>query len=239
MVMTDTYPFELIQHIRDYLDFLRNEHGLLTTYHLVEFSSNAESLGNNGNLDIGTIYREHTHPLCSYFKSKLNFWDHCIERQQKIVDKLQHGSFCGMCWAGITEFIYPIRNSNNKITSFVCVSGYCVDREKAIPRIKHVCETYNFSYEKAINIFDNSIYKSLPDKRKLDTLINPLCDMLSLLMTYLAKTKGLKGAADAIKAAGYEPGIWIGPFMVGEESKLFKEHPDWMLRPPWTKTYCA
>ena len=41
--------------------------------------------------------------------------------------------------------------------------------------------------------------------------------------------KGLKGAADAIKAAGYEPGIWIGPFMVGEESKLFKEHPDWML----------
>ncbi len=42
--------------------------------------------------------------------------------------------------------------------------------------------------------------------------------------------KGLKGAADAIKAAGYEPGIWIGPFMVGDESKLFREHPDWMLK---------
>lgn len=40
---------------------------------------------------------------------------------------------------------------------------------------------------------------------------------------------GLKAAADSIIAAGYEPGIWIAPFMVGDESKLFREHPDWML----------
>lgn len=42
--------------------------------------------------------------------------------------------------------------------------------------------------------------------------------------------KGLKYAADTIKAAGYEPGIWIGPFMVGDNSRLYREHPDWMLR---------
>lgn len=42
--------------------------------------------------------------------------------------------------------------------------------------------------------------------------------------------KGLKAAADTIKAAGYEPGIWIGPFMVGDNSRLFHEHPDWMLK---------
>ena len=41
---------------------------------------------------------------------------------------------------------------------------------------------------------------------------------------------GLKHAADTILSAGYEPGIWIGPFMVGDNSKLYKEHPDWMLR---------
>ena len=41
---------------------------------------------------------------------------------------------------------------------------------------------------------------------------------------------GLKLAAETIRAAGYEPGIWVGPFMVGDESKLFREHPDWMLR---------
>lgn len=41
--------------------------------------------------------------------------------------------------------------------------------------------------------------------------------------------KGLKYAADTIKSAGYEPGIWIGPYMVGDNSRLFREHPDWML----------
>ena len=42
--------------------------------------------------------------------------------------------------------------------------------------------------------------------------------------------QGLEGAARSITDAGYEPGIWIGPFMVGDESALYKEHPDWMLR---------
>ena len=43
-------------------------------------------------------------------------------------------------------------------------------------------------------------------------------------------TNGMQGPADMIKAAGYGAGIWIGPFMVGDESKIFKEHPEWMLK---------
>lgn len=42
--------------------------------------------------------------------------------------------------------------------------------------------------------------------------------------------QGLKHAAETILKAGYEPGIWIGPFMVGDTSRLFREHPDWMLK---------
>lgn len=41
---------------------------------------------------------------------------------------------------------------------------------------------------------------------------------------------GLKEAADMIKAAGFKPGIWIGPFIVGDRSRLFAEHPDWVLK---------
>ena len=41
---------------------------------------------------------------------------------------------------------------------------------------------------------------------------------------------GMRGPANIIKEAGYGAGIWIGPFMVGDESKIFKEHPDWMLK---------
>ncbi len=42
--------------------------------------------------------------------------------------------------------------------------------------------------------------------------------------------EGLEKASRTIRDAGYEPGIWIAPFMVGEESELYKAHPDWLLR---------
>jgi hypothetical protein len=48
---------------------------------------------------------------------------------------------------------------------------------------------------------------------------------------------GLQGAFDRIREAGYRPGIWIGPFMVGNRSRLFREHPDWILRDHDGKPY--
>lgn len=41
---------------------------------------------------------------------------------------------------------------------------------------------------------------------------------------------GLDYAVSRIKEAGYAPGIWIGPFMVGNHSRLAKKHPEWLLR---------
>lgn len=41
---------------------------------------------------------------------------------------------------------------------------------------------------------------------------------------------GLEAAFAKIRAAGYRAGIWIAPFMVGNRSQLFRDHPDWILR---------
>lgn len=41
---------------------------------------------------------------------------------------------------------------------------------------------------------------------------------------------GLKKAADTILEKGYQPGIWIAPFMASSDSKLVADHPDWLLR---------
>ena len=41
---------------------------------------------------------------------------------------------------------------------------------------------------------------------------------------------GMKAAADAIRAAGMLPGIWLAPFAAEKKSILVKEHPDWLLR---------
>lgn len=33
-----------------------------------------------------------------------------------------------------------------------------------------------------------------------------------------------------ISAAGFEPAIWVAPFVAGEKSRLFREHPDWFVK---------
>ncbi len=41
--------------------------------------------------------------------------------------------------------------------------------------------------------------------------------------------RGIKPLLDEIRAAGLVPGLWIAPFLVGNRSKLFQQHPDWVL----------
>jgi alpha-galactosidase len=40
---------------------------------------------------------------------------------------------------------------------------------------------------------------------------------------------GLDGLAAAIKGRGFRAGIWAAPFSAAESSRLFAEHPDWMV----------
>jgi len=35
---------------------------------------------------------------------------------------------------------------------------------------------------------------------------------------------------EKISAAGFEPAIWVAPFVAGEKSRLFREHPDWFVK---------
>ena len=42
--------------------------------------------------------------------------------------------------------------------------------------------------------------------------------------------EGLGKAAEAIKEAGFKPGIWIAPFMIGDKSETYRDHPDWIIR---------
>lgn len=42
--------------------------------------------------------------------------------------------------------------------------------------------------------------------------------------------RGMKPLLDEIRDAGFLPGLWIAPFMVGNRSHLFRDHPDWVVR---------
>lgn len=42
--------------------------------------------------------------------------------------------------------------------------------------------------------------------------------------------RGHRALTNAIHAQGYKAGLWVAPFAVGERSRVFKEHPEWLLR---------
>jgi alpha-galactosidase len=42
--------------------------------------------------------------------------------------------------------------------------------------------------------------------------------------------RGMAPLVAEIAAAGFTPGLWIAPFLVGNRSRLFREHPDWVVR---------
>lgn len=42
--------------------------------------------------------------------------------------------------------------------------------------------------------------------------------------------KGVKQLCLDIKAKGFEPAIWVAPFVAERDSRLFKNHPDWFVR---------
>jgi alpha-galactosidase len=49
--------------------------------------------------------------------------------------------------------------------------------------------------------------------------------------------KGMRGAFDAIRNAGYRAGLWIAPFVVGNRSNLYVNHPDWVVHRPDGRPY--
>lgn len=62
---------------------------------------------------------------------------------------------------------------------------------------------------------------------------------------------GMAAIADSIHGAGYKAGIWLAPFIVERNSKIAKEHPEWLLQtkdgklikaglnPGWSGAYYA
>jgi alpha-galactosidase len=42
--------------------------------------------------------------------------------------------------------------------------------------------------------------------------------------------RGLEYVADRIRAAGFQPGLWLAPFTVGANSRLAQEHPTWLVQ---------
>ena len=107
------------------------------------------------------------------------------------------------------------------------------------PRLRHDpvptgwCSWYCFGPSvTAKNITDNLdwIAKNLPSLRyiQIDDGYQPW--MGDWLDTGKAFGGGVQGVLAQIKERGFEPAIWVAPFIASGQSRLFQDHPDWFVK---------
>ena len=113
-----------------------------------------------------TSYGAHTNAYCRQIKTTKNGQKHCWLMQKFVRKKCKQGEpFFGTCYAGVSEFIFPILE-NDVYYGFVCVSGY---------RLKNS---------------SSAIYQDLktdvPDIKKLGVQLSPLINSFKLLANYVS-----------------------------------------------------
>lgn len=158
-----------VKNIKNYILFLKRECGLYITLH----PYGDESLITQSEL---ITFNIHDNPYCIYVKTFDGVWQHCIESQHKVRDKCKAGSFCGTCFAGVKEYVYPI-NNGSELLGFISVSGYSNDRSASYR--KKIGETYNIPEDVLTQTYSH-LKKDIPSKEWVDTLVLPLCNMLEL-----------------------------------------------------------
>ena len=155
--------------IRNYILFLKREHGLFISLHPVCFDAILYS-------NQLRMFNIHTCPYCTYIKTKKATQKHCISMQKKVFEKCKTGSFCGVCYAGVKEFVYPITNGKECV-AFISASGYKTDNAKSYQH--KIAKQYGFNISNLKKNYDLLKSDSV-SKNYIDTLIQPLCDMLEL-----------------------------------------------------------
>ena len=95
------------------------------------------------------------------------------------------------------------------------------------------CSWYCFGARvTAGNVMDNlsAIVKDVPQLKyvQLDDGYQPA--MGDWLETGTAFGGGVQGVLQAIRKQGFEPAIWVAPFIAEAGSHLFQQHPDWFMK---------
>ena len=162
----------MYESIINYINYLKQECGLSVTLHPTE----------NENVIYPSdliLFNIHENPYCLLVKTSQEAQDHCIECQAKVAGRAKQGSYSGGCYAGVREYVYPIRSGDRdagSITGFISVSGYRT--EEHLSYVKRMASKYMFSLPELESAY--SSLRTAPAKEYVDTLVEPLIQMLEL-----------------------------------------------------------
>lgn len=163
------------EHIKKYIYHIERHYGLSVTIH---------SHTDKFHLKFAE-FNLHTNPYCLYIKTHDGIWDNCVNLQKKVTERCKCiGAFQGICHAGVLEYVYPIR-SDTDVIGFISVSGYRPPPghplfEKAEEKLDAICRVYRLEKSEVKHVYDTHLSTEIPDKELIDTLIEPLCDMIRL-----------------------------------------------------------
>lgn len=156
---------KLLKEIISYLDYLMNQCKLSVSIH---FSKNKIKGIPERAWIMLLPYNMHKNPYCIMIKSNEENKRRCLVSQQMTMEKCnRYGCFCGVCYAGVCEYIYPILE-NEMAVGYIAVSGY----RKYEPPNRNI----------NLELWEKSLDSKAIPKELCDVLIPPLNRMLELLI---------------------------------------------------------
>ncbi|MDN3655570.1 alpha-galactosidase [Ferruginibacter paludis] len=133
----------------------------------------------------------------------------------------------------LEEFSILTAKNNNALTSAFAsrINHFHPRLQSNIPA--GWCSWYCFGPDvTAKNITDHLTYikQNIPQLKyiQLDDGYQP--HMGDWLETGNAFGNSIQAVLKEIKTAGFEPAIWVAPFICDSNSRVFKEHPDWLVK---------
>ena len=136
----------LLTEISAYFEYLARQHGDYVAFHNVKIPM-------EGYMAQLAPYNINRNPYCLYVKSKPEVWNTCIARQGKVVNCCASGPFCGTCYAGMGEFVFPVLSADGAVLCFLSVSGYCMDEQMSMQKMRHFARKYDLQLEKLKELF--------------------------------------------------------------------------------------
>ncbi len=161
----------MLKEIQQYVTYLIGECKLSVTLHPLE----QEDMIVFSDL---MQFNVHDNAYCTYIKSLSGAHDRCLAQQKRVLSrcKERQNGFCGICYAGVAEYVYPIRNGDRTV-GFISVSGYATPTGEA--PFSDLVKEFQADAEQLKKAY-HSLKQEMPDKEKTDTLLLPLCRMLEL-----------------------------------------------------------
>lgn len=165
-----------ISEIYDYILFLQKERGLGVSLHPMEYDRVicATKLHR---------FRLHDNPYCLFLGTHSALHQHCVDKQHRVFECCQNGAFCGTCFAGVREYVYPIRCEEETV-GFISVSGY--RDEQAASYHKRIVSRYGLDPQLLKQSY--AALSPLPPQQETDVLMTPLQRMLELCYLKTAST---------------------------------------------------